>query len=94
LLEVVGDWACTPGQEIIFEKVLSAGSEDFTLLGRPTIPTGLVKVKATCVEKRINDSPFVRFRNPRAPRKPALSFRREKCVVFRINEINISPTLK
>ena len=94
LLEVKGDWPCVPGQKIFFERILMAGSGEFTLLGRPTIPPNLVQVEATCVEKRINDTPRVRFRNPRAPRKPALSFTREICVMFRINTVSISPELE
>ena len=51
LIEASGDWPVKPGQQIYFEKILLAGSKDFTLLGRPTIPANLVSVCATCVEK-------------------------------------------
>ncbi|CBY23076.1 unnamed protein product [Oikopleura dioica] len=93
LLEVPADWPCRAGDQIKFENVLSAGSTDFTLVGRPTISSDIVEVIGTCVEKRINETPFVRFRNPRAPRKPALSFKREIYTTFRINSVNLKPIL-
>merc|ERR1712227_1157376 len=93
LIEASGDWPVKLGQQIYFEKILLAGSKDFTLLGRPTIPGNLVTVSATCVEKRNNDEAKVRFLNPRAPRKPALSFKREIKTIFRINEVKFSANL-
>ena len=43
LLEVPADWPCKAGDEIKFEHVLTAGSTDFTLVGRPTISSEIVE---------------------------------------------------
>ena len=43
LLEVPADWPCKAGDKIKFEHVLSAGSTDFTLVGRPTISSEIVE---------------------------------------------------
>ena len=50
LIEIKADWPIKTGQQINLEKVLCAGSVDFTLIGRPILPRSTVTVMATCVQ--------------------------------------------
>lgn len=50
LIEIKADWKIKTGQQINLEKVLCAGSVDFTLIGRPILPRSTVTVMATCVQ--------------------------------------------
>ena len=50
LIEIKADWQIKTGQQINLEKVLCAGSVDFTLIGRPILPRSTVTVMATCVQ--------------------------------------------
>merc|ERR1719309_1327925 len=53
LVRVQTDIGAPLGERIILEKVLGVGSRDFTMLGRPLLPHGIVSVEATIVEKSL-----------------------------------------
>jgi len=94
LVEIEADWSILPNQEINFEKIVLVGSEDFSLVGRPIIPRNLCSVTAKCVEVKPRDHPRVQFMNPRAPRRPKISFSRKKNLVFRILSIKVNSNLE
>ncbi|ESO93235.1 hypothetical protein LOTGIDRAFT_59279, partial [Lottia gigantea] len=44
----------TSGDRIRLEKVLMVGGKDFTMVGRPLLSRGQVKIEATVVEKTLS----------------------------------------
>ena len=76
------------GERIILDKVLAVGSRDFTLLGRPLLPHGMVSVQATVVEKSLSRLTInQKFRKRENFRK--LKFDRSSWTVLRINDIKM-----
>lgn len=54
IIIVEGYWPPTNGDRIRLDKVLLAGGKDFSLIGRPLVPAGLVDVQATIIEKSLS----------------------------------------
>ncbi|XP_022184530.2 39S ribosomal protein L21, mitochondrial [Nilaparvata lugens] len=88
IIIVHGHWDPKPGNVIEFEKVLMVGGKDFSLLGRPVLPVGLVTVKGTIVEKDLSHTKthFNLFRRKQHRR---INFIRSEHTMIRINEIKI-----
>ncbi|KAI1724623.1 ligand-gated ion channel domain-containing protein [Ditylenchus destructor] len=61
IIHVEGNYPVDVGDQIKLEKVLLAGGEDFTLVGRPLLNADYVKVNATVIEKTTT-SPNVLYR--------------------------------
>ncbi|XP_060797861.1 39S ribosomal protein L21, mitochondrial isoform X2 [Neoarius graeffei] len=80
------------GDQIVLEKVLLVGGENFTLIGKPLLRRDLVRVQATVIEKT-ESWPMVhmvfwkrhRFQKKRIIVQPQ--------TVLRINSIEVSPAL-
>uniref|UniRef100_A0A023G9Y3 Large ribosomal subunit protein bL21m n=1 Tax=Amblyomma triste TaxID=251400 RepID=A0A023G9Y3_AMBTT len=56
LILVQADMPVDIGDSLRLEKVLLVGARDFTLLGRPLLDRGLVRVDATVVEKTLSQT--------------------------------------
>ncbi|CAB0016914.1 unnamed protein product [Nesidiocoris tenuis] len=76
LILIEGYWPPSNGDEINMEKVMLVGGVDFTLVGRPLLPPGLVRVKATVIEKSLSHTKPVFYKKPRK------QYRRLNCKYF------------
>lgn len=76
------------GDSIRLDKVLMVGARDFTLLGRPLLDQGLVRVDATVVEKTLSHTKrnFIFIKRSRFERH---YFYRYPYTVLRINSVEI-----
>ncbi|BET01979.1 ribosomal protein L21 [Nesidiocoris tenuis] len=89
LILIEGYWPPSNGDEINMEKVMLVGGVDFTLVGRPLLPPGLVRVKATVIEKSLSHTKPVFYKKPRKQYR-RLNFYRAHLTMLRINEITIT----
>ncbi|KAI1713422.1 ribosomal prokaryotic l21 protein domain-containing protein [Ditylenchus destructor] len=87
IIHVEGNYPVDIGDQIKLEKVLLAGGEDFTLIGRPLLNADFVKVNATVIEKTTT-SPNVMYREKIENPNNVLWLSRE-LTVLRINDITI-----
>ncbi|KAJ8252014.1 hypothetical protein COCON_G00213260 [Conger conger] len=80
------------GERIRLEKVLLAGGEDFTLIGRPLLSRDLVRVEATVIEKT-ESWPRVEmwFRKRHRYQRKRIIIQPQ--TVLRINTVEIAPNL-
>lgn len=81
------------GDRIRLEKVLLAGADDFTLIGRPLLGKELVRVEATVLEKT-ESCPKVVMRFWRRKRFERKRFVIQPQTVLRINSIELAPALE
>ncbi|XP_011180571.1 39S ribosomal protein L21, mitochondrial [Zeugodacus cucurbitae] len=88
IILVEGYWPPTIGDEIRLEKVLLAGAKDFTLIGRPLLPSGLVNVKATIIEKTLTHTK-THFKKKRRKQFMRINFQRSPNTMIRINSIEV-----
>lgn len=88
IILVEGYWPPTIGDEIRLEKVLLAGAKDFTLIGRPVLPAGLVNVKATIIEKTLTHTK-THFKKKRRKQFMRINFQRSPNTMIRINSIEV-----
>lgn len=88
IILVEGYWPPTIGDEIRLEKVLLAGAMDFTLIGRPILPAGLVNVKATIIEKTLTHTK-THFKKKRRKQYMRINFQRSPNTMIRINSIEV-----
>ncbi|XP_036336877.1 39S ribosomal protein L21, mitochondrial-like [Rhagoletis pomonella] len=88
IILVEGYWPPTTGDEIRLEKVLLAGAKDFTLIGRPLLPQGLVNVSATIIEKTLTHTK-THFKKKRRKQYMRINFQRSPNTMIRINSIEI-----
>ncbi|CAG7816202.1 unnamed protein product [Allacma fusca] len=86
IIIVQGYWAPTVGDQIRLEKVLLAGSVDFTLLGRPMLPRDLVRIEATVIEKKLSYTKL-RFLLIKRKNHRRLKFYKTPYTMVRINSI-------
>uniref|UniRef100_G3MS59 Large ribosomal subunit protein bL21m n=1 Tax=Amblyomma maculatum TaxID=34609 RepID=G3MS59_AMBMU len=86
LILVQADMPVDIGDSLRLEKVLLVGARDFTLLGRPLLDRGLVRVDATVVEKTLSQTKrnFVFIQRSRYERH---FFYRFPYTILRINSI-------
>ncbi|XP_065177325.1 large ribosomal subunit protein bL21m-like [Sycon ciliatum] len=83
---------CAPGSHIVFNKVLLAGTKDFTLLGTPMLSPRLVQVTGTVIEQVIG-AKKIRYlfkRRKRYRRKRGL---RQHMTTVRINDVGLQPNI-
>ncbi|XP_033101913.1 39S ribosomal protein L21, mitochondrial-like [Anneissia japonica] len=78
------------GDRIRLEKVLMAGGENFTILGKPLIRLDVVKVEATVIEKTKGPK-IVIFKFIRRKRFKKYKERNANHTVLRINSIEVAP---
>ncbi|XP_075551196.1 mitochondrial ribosomal protein L21 [Dermacentor variabilis] len=88
LVLVHADMPVDIGDKLRLEKVLMVGARDFTLLGRPLLDRGLVRVDATVVEKTLSQTKrnFICIRRSRYERH---YFYRFSYTILRINSIEL-----
>ncbi|RDD45726.1 39S ribosomal protein L21, mitochondrial [Trichoplax sp. H2] len=80
------------GSDIILEKVLAAGSKNFTLIGRPLISNKIVKVSATVAEHTKTPKITV-FKKKRRKNYKRTKGHRQNVTVLRINDIELRSEL-
>lgn len=85
-------WAPKVKDDIKFEKVLLVGGANFTLIGKPILPTNVVNVSASIINKDLTHTKF-RFFKIAKKRVNNLNFVREELTFLRINKIEVYPKL-
>ncbi|XP_056643367.1 39S ribosomal protein L21, mitochondrial [Diorhabda carinulata] len=88
VIVIEGYWPPDVGDKITLDKVLLAGSADFTLIGTPIIEQGLVRVEATVIEKTLSHTK-THFRKKRRKQYMRIHFYRIPQTYLRIKEISI-----
>lgn len=88
LILVQADMPVDIGDSLRLEKVLLVGARDFTLVGRPLLDRGLVRVDATVVEKTLSQTKrnFIFIKRSRYERH---YFYRFPHSILRINSIEL-----
>uniref|UniRef100_A0A0A9Y5S9 Large ribosomal subunit protein bL21m n=1 Tax=Lygus hesperus TaxID=30085 RepID=A0A0A9Y5S9_LYGHE len=89
IIIIEGYWPPTNGDQINLEKVMLVGGTDFTLIGRPILPHGLVTVRATVIEKDLSHTKPI-FYKKRRKQYQRINFYRSHYTMLRINEIIVS----
>lgn len=90
ILMLEGYWAPKIRDVINLKKVLLVGGADFTLIGRPLLPTGLVNIKATVVEKDLTYTK-VHYLFLKRERVRKINFIKNDLTALRINKIEVYP---
>lgn len=88
LLVVEGYWPPNIGDKIKLDKVLLAGSKDFSLVGRPIVQPGLVNVTATIISKGLSHT-RTHFKKKRRKQFMRINFQRAEQTMLRINAVEI-----
>lgn len=83
-----GYWPPTIGDKIRIDKVLLAGSKDFTLIGTPLLKPGIVDVQATVIEKTLTHTK-TNFRKKKQKQFMRINFVRNQNTMVRINSIQV-----
>lgn len=89
IILVEGYWEPSNGDKLRLEKVLLAGSQDFTLIGRPMLQRGLVDVQATVIEKSLSHT-RTHFKKKRRKQFMRINFQRAHTTMIRINSIELT----
>ncbi|XP_047021002.1 39S ribosomal protein L21, mitochondrial [Helicoverpa zea] len=89
LVVVEGFWPPTIGDRIKLDKVLLAGTKDFSLIGRPIVQPGLVNVTATVISKGLSHT-RTHFKKKRRKQFMRINFQRAPQTVLRINSVEIA----
>ncbi|XP_052900601.1 39S ribosomal protein L21, mitochondrial [Anopheles moucheti] len=92
IIVVEGYWPPENGDRLRLDKVLLAGSKDFSLIGRPLLTPGLVDVQATIIEKTLSHT-RTHFRKKRRKQYIRINFYRTQQTMIRINSIDITRKL-
>ncbi|XP_053658673.1 39S ribosomal protein L21, mitochondrial [Anopheles marshallii] len=92
IIVVEGYWPPENGDRLRLDKVLLAGSKDFSLIGRPLLTSGLVDVQATIIEKTLSHT-RTHFRKKRRKQYTRINFYRTQQTMIRINSIDITRKL-
>lgn len=85
---VEGYWPPSLGDRIRLDKVLVAGSADFSLVGRPLLQKGLVEVQATVIEKTLTHTK-THFRKKRRKQYMRINFHRSPNTMLMINSVEL-----
>ncbi|XP_071452718.1 large ribosomal subunit protein bL21m [Hetaerina americana] len=88
LIIVEGYWDPQAGDKIKMEKVLLVGSSDFTMVGRPLLPSSLVHVEGTVIEKSLSHIK-THFRKIRRKQYQRMNFYRSPFTFVRINAVEV-----
>lgn len=88
LLVVEGYWPPNIGDKIRLDKVLLAGTKDFSLIGRPLVQPGLVDVTATIISKGLSHT-RTHFKKKRRKQYMRINFQRAQQTILRINSVEI-----
>ncbi|KAH6927176.1 hypothetical protein HPB50_000139 [Hyalomma asiaticum] len=88
LVLVQADLPVEIGDSLRLEKVLLVGARDFTLLGRPMLDRGLVRIDATVVEKTLSQTKR-RFHYVKRSRYERHHFYRFPQTILRVNSIQL-----
>lgn len=89
LLVVEGYWPPSIGDKITLDKVLLAGTKDFSLIGRPLVQPGLVTVTATIISKGLSHT-RTHFKKKRRKQFMRINFQRAQQTILRINSVEIA----
>lgn len=85
---VEGYWPPNAGDKISLDKVLLVGASDFTIIGRPLVQRGLVRVEATVIEKSLSHTK-THFRKRRRKQYKRINFFRIPQTMLRVNRVEI-----
>ena len=86
---MLSDIGAPLGERILLDKVMLVAGADFSLLGRPLLPHGLVAVEATVVEKSLSRTKvFQMFKKRENYRR--MKFNRDIFTLLRINDVRIT----
>ncbi|XP_063904457.1 large ribosomal subunit protein bL21m [Zophobas morio] len=85
---VEGYWPPGAGDRISLDKVLLVGGRDFTLVGRPLVQRGLVRVEATVIEETLSHTK-THFKKKRRKQYMRINFMRVPQTMLRVNRIEI-----
>uniref|UniRef100_A0A1B6GY65 Large ribosomal subunit protein bL21m n=1 Tax=Cuerna arida TaxID=1464854 RepID=A0A1B6GY65_9HEMI len=88
IIIIHGPWPPTISDKIKFEKVMLVGSSDFTLIGRPVLPSELVSVTATVIDKDLSHVK-TKFRFHKRKQFRRINFIRSPLTMIRINEVKV-----
>lgn len=88
IILVEGYWPPTTGDKIRIDKVLVAGSKDFTLIGTPILKPGIVDIQATVIEKTLTHTK-TNFRKKKQKQYMRINFVRNQNTMIRINSIEL-----
>lgn len=86
---VEGSWDPKNGDALRLDKVLVAGSQDFSLIGRPLLQKGLVDIQATVIEKSLSHT-RTHFKKKRRKQYMRINFYRSSQTLLRINSIELT----
>ncbi|XP_058461731.1 large ribosomal subunit protein bL21m [Malaya genurostris] len=89
IIIVEGYWPPNNGEIIRLDKVLLVGSKDFSLIGRPLVPQGLVDVQGTIIEKSLSHT-RTHFKKKRRKQYMRINFYRTQQTMIRINSIELN----
>ncbi|CAH0604451.1 unnamed protein product [Chrysodeixis includens] len=89
LLVLEGFWPPNIGDKIKLDKVLLAGTKDFSLIGRPVVQPGLVDVTATVISKGLSHT-RTHFKKKRRKQYMRINFQRAQQTILRINSVEIA----
>ncbi|XP_028155976.1 large ribosomal subunit protein bL21m [Ostrinia nubilalis] len=89
LLVLEGYWPPNIGDQIKLEKVLVAGTKDFSLIGRPLVQPGLVNITATVISKGLSHT-RTHFKKKRRKQFMRINFQRAQQTMLRINSVEIA----
>lgn len=89
LIVLEGYWPPSIGDKIKLDKVLLAGTKDFSLIGRPVVQPGLVDVTATVISKGLSHT-RTHFKKKRRKQYMRINFQRSQQTILRINSVEIA----
>ncbi|XP_077292163.1 mitochondrial ribosomal protein L21 [Arctopsyche grandis] len=92
LLIVEGFWPPNIGDKLRLDKVVFAGTKDFSLIGLPLVQPGLVDVIATIIGKEMSYTK-TRFRKKKRKQFMRINFIRKEQTMMRINCVKIGSNL-
>ncbi|XP_055598054.1 39S ribosomal protein L21, mitochondrial [Uranotaenia lowii] len=90
IIIVEGYWPPSNGDKIRLDKVLLAGGKDFSVIGTPLVPAGLVDIQGTIIEKTLSHT-RTHFRKKRRKQYMRINFFRNQQTMIRINSIEMNP---
>lgn len=92
LLVVEGFWPPNIGDKLRLDKVIFAGTKDFSLIGMPLVQPGLVDVIGTIIGKEMSYTK-TRFRKKKRKQFMRINFIRKEQTIIRINCVKIGSNL-
>ncbi|KAL3266196.1 hypothetical protein HHI36_010379 [Cryptolaemus montrouzieri] len=86
IIVIEGYWPPDAGDKISLDKVMIVGAKDFSIIGKPLIQNGLVRVDATVIEKTVSHTK-THFKKKRRKQYKRINFYRIPQTKLQINTI-------